>query len=122
MIYYDLQSDPEVSIKGAQEVMESDGESSALPSLSNDVNDLMEIDNDGTNDGNESTANSIVTLVSASTQTQTNLRVDRTSSNLTLQNYAKLIKPVLSASSRLGRALAELFGLLVKVSIRGIMI
>jgi len=52
-------------------------------------------------------------LVNSSTQT-TQVAA-REVSSMTLQNYAKLIKPVLSASSRLGRALAELFGLLVKV-------
>ncbi len=35
----------------------------------------------------------------------------------TLQAQIKQIKPLLSASSRLGRALAELFGLLVKLSV-----
>ena len=87
--------------------MESDGESSALPSLNNDVNDLMEVDAEAA----ENETNSVA-LVSASTQT--NVKPER-STNVTLQHYAKLIKPVLSASSRLGRALAELFGLLVKV-------
>jgi len=48
------------------------------------------------------------------TSTQTGTSKDR-AANVTLQNYAKIIKPILSASSRLGRALAELFGLLVKV-------
>ena len=89
--------------------MESDGESSALPSLSNDVNDLMEVDAEAA----ENETNSVA-LVSASTQT--NLKPER-ATNVTLQHYAKLIKPVLSASSRLGRALAELFGLLVKVRV-----
>ena len=32
------------------------------------------------------------------------------------QHQMKLIKPLLSSASRLGKALAELFGLLVKVS------
>lgn len=52
-------------------------------------------------------------LVNSSTQT-TQLQLKEISC-ATLQNYAKLIKPILSASSRLGRALTEFFGLLVKV-------
>ena len=63
----------------------------------------MEIDNEPTP----------ATRVSSSTQTGATGKVDRT--NVILQQYAKLLKPILSASSRLGRALAELFGLLVKV-------
>lgn len=51
--------------------------------------------------------------VSSSTQTIVISKSDK--ANTTLQEYAKILKPVLSASSRLGRALAELFGLLVKV-------
>ena len=37
--------------------------------------------------------------------------------NPTTQHQMKLIKPLLSSASRLGKALAELFGLLVKVHI-----
>ena len=58
-------------------------------------------------------ATSAATRVSSSTQTAILSKSDKT--NTTLQEYAKILKPVLSASSRLGRALAELFGLLVKV-------
>jgi hypothetical protein len=56
-------------------------------------------------------------LVHCSTQTPLPPLRQLNPNPMTLQNYAKLIKPVLSASSRLGRALAELFGLLVKVHI-----
>ncbi|XP_021962373.1 E3 ubiquitin-protein ligase HUWE1 isoform X3 [Folsomia candida] len=58
-------------------------------------------------------------LVNSSTQTtmtSTHLQMKEISS-ATLQNYAKLIKPILSASSRLGRALTEFFGLLVKLCV-----
>lgn len=54
-------------------------------------------------------------LVNSSTQTTSKQDKEKGGTNDTLQHYAKLLKPILSASSRLGRALAELFGLLVKV-------
>ena len=43
--------------------------------------------------------------------------MERVAFRLTLQAQIKHIKPLLSASSRLGRALAELFGLLVKLCV-----
>jgi E3 ubiquitin-protein ligase HUWE1 len=49
---------------------------------------------------------------------ETAMEVDSDVSNRMLPTALQLkyIKPLLGASSRLGRALAELFGLLVKVS------
>jgi len=54
---------------------------------------------------------------SSPTQTSSAAAKQERTSGAVLQLYARLIKPILSASSRLGRALAELFGLLVKLSV-----
>ena len=53
---------------------------------------------------------------SSSTDSDHKLK-DKVKGSPALQAQMKLIKPLLSASSKLGRALAELFGLLVKLSV-----
>lgn len=74
----------------------------------------MDVDADSSGPSNDP-ENPVQPMLVKDSSTQTSQPQPREMNNITLQNYAKLIKPILSASSRLGRALAELFGLLVKV-------
>lgn len=75
-------------------------------------NELMEIDIDpSSNDGNSQSAptdTGLALSTKAKAETSKMQKFNNTA-------YAKSLKPILGASSRLGRALAELFGLLVKV-------
>ena len=78
----------------------SSGEvTSAMENLTTDSN--IEIMETGSNDGNDN---------------KNNENGDKKTTNPILQSQIKQIKPLLSGSSRLGRALAELFGLLVKLT------
>ena len=67
----------------------------AMEQLTTDSRDKMEVVEDSSGSGTTS----------------------KTGSSSQLQQQIKQIKPLLSGSSRLGRALAELFGLLVKVCV-----
>ena len=79
----------------------SSGEvTSAMENLTTDSN--IEIMETGSNDGN--------------TENKNTENSDKKTTNPILQSQIKQIKPLLSGSSRLGRALAELFGLLVKLT------
>lgn len=80
--------------------------------------DQMEVDSESNmaTSTSSATVNQPGQLVHSSTQTTTKQDKEK-GANDTLQHYAKLLKPILSASSRLGRALAELFGLLVKLCV-----
>lgn len=93
-------------VPGKEKGLESQSTEPNVSNPSNAPADSMDVDQDMTV--------SPPVLVHSSTQTVQNQIKEIP--GVTLQNYAKLIKPILSASSRLGRALTEFFGLLVKVS------
>ena len=80
----------------------------AMENLSTDPNDVisMEISN------NISTSETGASVELSSSKTQT-----KDKPNPVLHYQIKQIKPLLSGSSRLGRALAELFALLVKLCV-----
>ena len=67
----------------------------------------MEITEGGGDVGGEAGTSSPQTLATTSSELS--------SKNPSSQQQVKLLKPLLSAASRLGKSLAELFGLLVKV-------
>lgn len=81
--------------------MGSNGMTSAMEALSTDSN-IMEIDEPA----KSATSGALPTVVTSANKPKL---------SLALQMQIKQMKPLLSSSSRLGRALAEFFGLLVKV-------
>ena len=86
----------------------SSGEvTSAMEQLTTDTTDPDMMMETGSNDGPPPATDNNKSEQSGS---------DKKSSNPLLQSQIKQIKPLLSGSSRLGRSLAELFGLLVKLT------
>lgn len=73
---------------------------------------------ESSNTENDSTVNVASAMEALTTDPPTiNMDVDQEKVTLNLSTSLKYIKPLLGASSRLGRALAELFGLLVKLCV-----
>ena len=85
----------------------SSGEvTSAMENLTTNTNLESEMMETASNDNMES-------MMSSSSE---KVECEKKTVNPVLQSQIKMIKPLLSGSSRLGRALAELFGLLVKLT------
>jgi E3 ubiquitin-protein ligase HUWE1 len=73
---------------------------------------------ESSNTGSDSTVNVASAMEALTTNPPTiSMDVDQEAVTLNLSTSLKYIKPLLGASSRLGRALAELFGLLVKLCV-----
>lgn len=80
---------------------------------------LIEFSNLQTDSSTDCTGNVATAMEALTTNPQTSMDVDgeTSSTNKPTSQQLKYIKPLLGASSRLGRALAELFGLLVKLCV-----
>ncbi|RZB39554.1 DUF913, HECT, DUF908 and/or WWE domain containing protein [Asbolus verrucosus] len=86
--------------------------------LPHTYNQRLVLQCESSNTGSDSTVNVASAMEALTTNPPTiSMDVDQEAVTLNLSTSLKYIKPLLGASSRLGRALAELFGLLVKLCV-----
>ncbi|KAK3103700.1 hypothetical protein FSP39_021121 [Pinctada imbricata] len=112
LIPKDLKVEKEEGVGGATGEMGSNGVSAAMESLSTseNVESPMEV-----NDPHTSSVSASTSATSQAGQTEKEGKKSKLSP--AMQAQVKQLKPLLSVSSRLCRALAELFGLLVKLCV-----